>query len=382
MARGGRGLRYAVGDGAPGPAPCSARRLQDDAAVLAKTREVVAGATPVAALPPSVIAALADVEPDLDALLAATRTERADLPDSLDAVGTGGWAATWQIAATLAGARMRMVLAAGEPRRALRDGLDALALGRDVAIARGLIGRMVGAAIVSRLAPPVSAAVDALRDPADRRDALRRLRVIRDALPPFSRTLGDEMIYTQLYMGEALSTRVRSALDPRAGAMVREGLRDTTWWTRLMVRDGWRDLRKAQDAVVAAADLPEEERTAAWKDVEARLMRLANPYAAIGLPDYGRYARRAEASVRRLDALVLAAAAGAFRDSLGRWPRSVAEIASFGAIDAEEAARLAEAELRVGPDGGGHSLIVPLPRADEKEPGDIRLVLRGSAAGD
>ncbi len=360
------------------PFEAAAKAFENNADGIQRARDVVSGAAPVADLPAPFAAALARLEPDLDALLAATRAERADFPATKDfatPLDGCGWAG-WQLAATFAGVRMRLSLAAGDSRSALRDGLDALALGRDAAIARGLVGRMVGAAIFARLAAPLSDAVDALPDARTRRDAPRRLRAIRDAIPRFSRTLADEITYTQLFMSDALSGSARAALDPRARAVTLVELRDTAWWQRLAIRDGWRDLRAAQDALVAAADLPDGDRAAAFAAAGARVMRSVNPYAAIALPNYTQYARRSDAAARRLDALVLAAATGAFRDDHGHWPASIAEIAAVGDVDPSEVARLAGAGFEPADGGRDLSVHVPLPPANEKEAKELVIVLR------
>ena len=338
----------AIGDAVPRhlpPLEAAAKALAKDEAGTRRARDVVSGEAPIDALPDSFAAALDRLGPDVDALLAATRAERADFPvtkESFSPLDDGGWLG-WQLAATLAGVRMRRALAAGEPASALRDGLDGLALGRDAAIARFLVGRMVGAAVVSRLSPAVAAAVDALPDAVARRDALRRLRAIRDAFPPFSRTLADDFTLMQLYAGEALPRSVRDALHPRARAIVEGASRKTAMWERLAIRDGWRGLREVEDLLVAAADRPEPERAAVAAAVKARVLRSPNPFAAIALPDFGKYARRADASNRRLDGLVLAAAAGAFQAERRRWPESVTEIVATGDLDRSEAARLAGA---------------------------------------
>jgi hypothetical protein len=235
---------------------------------------------------------------------------------------------------------------------------------------------MVGAAIISRLAPPMSAAIDALPDTGARRTALWQLRVIRAAVPLFSRTLEDETVFTQLYMGDALPSSVRASVDPRARGVMSDGLHDATWWQRLAFRDGWRDVRAAQDALVAAADLPDAERAAAFEAAAARLR--SSPFAAINLPDYLRYSRRADAATRRLDALLLVAAACTFRGERGRWPASVAEVEAAGDLDGAEA-RLAGAALL----HQANALLVrvPLPQVDEKGPSDLVLIVRGPQAG-
>ena len=344
-------------------------------------RQVTSGVLPVSSLPPVIAADLERLEPALEALLGATRGERVELADPcLSSGGDGGWSGL-SFAASLVGVRMRLAMAAGDPERALRDGLDGLAVGRDVALGRQLVGRMAAASVVERLAPSLGEAIDRLPGAGADRDASRRLRVIRDALPPFSVTLSDEWVCTQLMIGEALPASARARLDPRARALVeRDGLKDTAFWQRFTFRDGWRDMRAAQDALVATADLPETERAAAWSRVQDRLLRQPNPVAAIAMPDFGKYARRAAASVRRLDALVLVAAAGAFRSTRGAWPGAVADLASAGELSAAEAARLGEAELEVAR-GDGLAITVSLPRGDERDPAEVRFVLRGRVGG-
>ncbi|ABC82687.1 hypothetical protein Adeh_2917 [Anaeromyxobacter dehalogenans 2CP-C] len=375
----------AIGDAIPAHLPsldAAAQELAKDEPALRRTREVVAGSAPLDTLPPWTAAALQRLGPDLDALLAATRAERADFPATRDCqslLDDGGWAG-WQLAATLAGVRMRTSLAAGEPEAALRDGLDGLALGRDLAVARFLVGRMEGAEVVARLAPPMVDAIDALPGAAERRDAARRVRIVRDALPPLSRTFRDAATVSSVYMSAVLPATVLDALGPCASAVRHGGATRAALWQRLMFRDGWRGLREAQDALTAAADLPEPVRSDAFEDIARRALRQVNPLAAIAAPGHGKYARRSDAARLRLDALVLAAGAGAFRDERRRWPSSVAELAEAGELTTDEAGRLAGARLERVDDRRALSIAVPLPHADVAQPDEtLAIVLRGAA---
>jgi hypothetical protein len=91
--------------------------------------------------------------------------------------------------------------------------------------------------MISRLAPPLVETLEELRGAAAHRDAAHRLRVIPDAMPPFSRTLADDAILVQLLLGDALPASTRAALDPRARALVeRDGMR-WAWWQR--TGEGW-----------------------------------------------------------------------------------------------------------------------------------------------
>jgi len=358
------------------------RLLNDQPRLKDETRRVLSGEAPVNALPAQVAAAIEELRPQLDALLRATHAERADFPPSLDFHGGGGWTATWGVAATLAGARTRLAIARGNSERALGDGLDGLALGRDIALARGLVGHMVGADIVSRLMSPVAAALDEVAGPEPRRAAADGLRRIRDAMPPFSRTLRDERTLAQLSFGQAMSPAARAALVPGARSEIRS---DLTWWQTRLVRDCWRASRSAEDDMVAAADLPPEERGEAFSSVESRLEGLINPLSYIALANYEKYALRADAALVRLDMLVLAAAAGAFRDEEGRWPRSIRELAAAGELKDEEADRLADVQIVLN-SGGELRLDARPPPGVREESGEISLTLRtrgrnASAAG-
>lgn len=338
-------------------------------------REIADGERPVTALAPAAAAAIREAGPDLDAILRATRSERADLGPALGLAG-GPEAATLQFGALLSAVRVRQALGEGQPGRAAEEALDALALGRDAAIAGALVGHMIGAAIVARSAPSAAAALDALPNSAARTEAIASLRRIRDAFPAFSRTLADEVTLSQLMIGQAMSANALAALDPRALAMTREAAFDG-WAQHLVFRDAWRDMRRAQDRMVAAADLPEREREAAWDAALDDLKHSVNPMGQIAMPDYGRYVRRADAALRRLDALVLVCALGKHRLERGSWPVQVQALVEAGGLQPAEAYRLGKAVIAAQSDGS-LALIVPLPRADEKHAEELRLVLRSN----
>lgn len=360
------------------PIEAEARAGGDDQGTADKDqlRAVVAGDAPLAALPSRFAVALGRLRPDLDAVLEGTHAERADLGESAEA-SMPAKGATWegyQLAALLAGVEVRRALAGGDATRAAAVCLDALALGRDAALTGGLVGRMVQVAITSRLAPACAAALEDL-PPAEARRALGRLRIVRDALPPFSTTLREEHVTAQLIIyGPLLPERARARLGPRSLAIVATGERAQRPWQRLVTRDSWRATRRVMDDLVAVADLEPEAFDAAEKRVMKGARKRLNPLTSIAMPTYAKYARRAEVSLRRMDAIALAVGAAVWRAERGAWPRSPGVLASAGLVTPEEAHRTATARLE--PAAGGRALEVslPLPQGDrEKDPASVTL---------
>jgi hypothetical protein len=140
-------------------------------------------------------------------------------------------------------------------------------------------------------------------------------------------------VATQLFSGEALPAGVRARLPPRANGLLAAGMKDPALWQVLVLRDGWRSARGALDRAIAAADLPDPEREAAFDGIAAELARRVNfaPSIALPLSGYLKYARRADDARRGLDALAVAAEARAFRSAHGRWPAALAELGGPGA---------------------------------------------------
>jgi hypothetical protein len=369
----------ALGDALGGHLPpfeAESRASANDEAAREALRAVVAGERPITALPARFGLALSRLGPDLDALLAGTRAERADFPEVQDRLAPAD-GATWSgygLAARLAGARVRLALAAGDLEGASRDCLDTLALGRDAAIARGIVGTLAADQIGRTAGAPCAAVLSAVPPPAARA-LVARVRGIRAALPPFSATVARELLEMDLAAGELLlDPGDRLRLDPRLLRRVEPPDAETTGWERPVVRDGWRDRRRAAEELVRASDLPLADREARYEAVKATLGRRLNWFSTMFPVDaFARWGRRADAAALRLDALVLAGTAGLFRAERGRWPRDVAELAGAEALSSAEASRLSGATL--APDGAGALVIrVPLPQADpEKDPAEVTL---------
>lgn len=378
----------AIGDAIAAHLPAldaEALAVQEDEPGKNALRAVLAGDAPLSALPGRHAAALSRLGPALDGVLAGARAERADFLETQDPFatteGTAGFLGL-QHAALLAGARVRLAVAAGQPEAGLRDCLDALGLGRDAAIWGGLVGHMVGAAVISRLAPACAAAVEAL-PPARLPDAARRVRAIRDAFPPFSTTLRQEAVATQLFAGEILPAELRGRLPPRAHLyLAADGLKDPGWGQAVVVRDAWRSMRLMLDGAIEAVERPELERESAFDALQAEVDRRLNFLPAIALPlrAYLEYARRADDALHRLDALTVAMAARTFRAARGRWPASSDELGHAGLVVAEAAEH-----VRVGPAGPEAPLTIEVALLSSGEESErFTLALRpprGDAAG-
>jgi hypothetical protein len=358
------------------PFEAEARASADDSPAREALRAVVAGERPVTAIPARFGAALARLGPDLDALLAGTRAERADFPEAADRMlpADGATWGAYAFAARLAGARIRLGVAAGDLEGATRDCLDALALARDAAIVRGLLGMITAEGVVRTVGPPCAEAASRL--PAGRAAALAgRVRAMRAALPPYSAVVARELVEMELIASAVLlDPDDRRRLDPRIARQLSEAVAAPAWWERPVIRDGWRDRRRAGEAIVRASDLPLEAREARYALVKASLSRRLDWFSTMFPVDaYARWGRRADALALRLDALVLAAEASRHRAGRGRWPASVAELAAAGALSPAEAARLGAATL--APEGARALVIrLPLPQGDrEKDPAEVTL---------
>jgi hypothetical protein len=346
---------------------------------LEPLRAVVSGAAPLSSLPPRSAELFRRAGPDLDAILAGTRAERADLPADRD-VFMPIRGATWkgfQLAALLAGLRARTELEVGRAQSAASACLDGLAMGRDAALGGGLIGRMVQVELSRRLVPPCATAIAALPGGAAR-EALAQVRRVRDTLPPFSETLREELVWVELSVyGQSLAPSAAARLGPRAPAILAEST-PVSFWARLALRDGWRDVRRHHDLLVALAQLPPEARDRAIEAAQSKLSELLNPLTQVA-PPYVHYARRADAGRQLLDALALAAAASTWRAENGSWPEDVELLASAGMLTDDEAERLDGAEFEPTEGEGGLVLAAPLPHGDAgQDPDEIRLHLPSS----
>jgi hypothetical protein len=353
--------------------------LEAEAEASSAVHRILGGDRPAAELPEAWAGALRRLEGDLDGLLLGTHAERADLAPADDPFlpANGASWAGYQLAARLSALRVRLALAAGRPGQAARDCLDGLALGRDAAIAGGLVGRMVRSALMATVGPACADAIPILPR-EERLAAAARLRGIRDAVPGIDAMIREEALQTQLLVyGSQLDAGTRARLLERPSAWARQSA-PAGWSSRLLNRAAWRGLRDAYDELVRRAALDPAVRDGAFEALAAEygaswspLTRMLAPLPRI-LASHG---RRDDAAVLRLDLVVLAAAARTQREDRGGWPESLDGLAAAGLLSPEERRRLGAATLAA--EGEGELRVtVPLPAGGEGDPVEVRVRVR------
>jgi hypothetical protein len=335
----------------------------------AAARDVWLGRQPWARAPASWAAAVDRLGPQLDGLLAGSHAARAELPprgDITEAADGVPWMGL-QVAAELTALRVRRSLALGATARATDDCLDGLALGRDASITGLMIGRMLGIAAQSKLIHSCVAAFDAL-PAAAKRDAIRAARAVRDAVPPMSTTVRDDVFSMSLWtMGRSLSASAKRKLLPAARRAA-----DASAGTGLsamrpeQVRAYWAFM----DRVAPVLDRPVAEREAALRTLDEAAPVQALPQGDSLTASYSGYARHADAAMLRLDALVLAAVADLH--ALRGEAVGIRNFQEAGLITPDEARRLAGARLRPT-DEGALEVSVALGLPDREETLALRV---------
>lgn len=329
-------------------------------------------------LSPILRQALERVAPDVEGVLAGTRSASADLPPGREAylpISGTTWAAA-QFAAVVAAIRVRRELKAGRTAAALDTCLDALALGRDAGIAGGLVGRMNGVAIMGRVFPACEAAIRSTPR-SDASAALTRLRLIRDAQPGAADILRVEFrSFGLATFAPLLSEESKARLGPVARSILKDGERPFSFWERAYLRYSWAAMQRHQEALVRAAGAGPAEREAAIKAVEAQAKHWVNPVMQL-LPSHLGYLQLAEAATRRLDALVIVLAVRSFRGPQGRWPGDARELSVAGLLTPAEEERCRTVRFDVD-EAGALRITVPLPQANPQKD-DSELSVRVDA---
>jgi hypothetical protein len=358
------------------PLEREAKKWNDREDLMERLRAAGTGAEPIEALPSEYAQTLTTVATDVRGLLAGTHAELADLSlgDDPMTLGAGTWVG-YQFAARLVAVEVRSALAQGKREEATELCLDGLALGRDAAVAGGLIGRMIGSAVVKLLLPACGVVVGARA--ADPDLLLPRLRILRDAVPAFEAVVPEESASMQLLLyGWQLSPERRARLHPRAAAWASVEPPDG-WLEGFVQRLAWRDVARAYVELEDAVALRGDARRNALLAFERRWSASWHPsmkaLAAIG-PGFGRYALRDEERSLRLDLLVCAAAARAQRRASAGWPARLDDLVAADLLRRDEAERLRDLELAPEP-GGGLTLRLPLPEIEGSERETVSLTL-------
>ena len=352
-----------------------AKKWTDREDLLERLRAVGTGAEPIEALPPDYERSLATVGADLRGLLAGTHAELADLALDEDPMLFEG--ASWVgylFAARLVTIEVRVAFAEKRREEATELCLDGLALGRDAAVAGGLIGRMIRSSGTEILVPACGATLGT----TDAGDLLPRLRILRDAVPVFETVVPEVSASEQLLLyGWQLSPQRRARLRPRAAIRASSVNPSGEWLDSALRRMAWRDVARAYVELEEAVALRGEERRTALLAFERRWSASWNPamkeLAAFGL-GFARYSLQEEATVLRLDLLVCAAAARAHRRASTRWPAGLDDLVAAGLLRRDEAERLRDVELVPEP-GGGLTLRLQLPEIEGSERETVSLTL-------
>ena len=270
----------------------------------------------------------------LHRVLATTRAEIGGLPEQVGSLARpeDGELVGLELlrrVARLAALETRVLRAEGRPEEAVDTCLDGLALSREVSLGAGMYGRGLSAQCHELLFLPCAAALEAA--PLERqREALEQLARLRQGYPPLSAVLREESVYQQLiHYGELLSPPALDALPEEAQELIAN--QDTSYYYHLpgtyrrLRPYVWRRNAAMFDAMVAAADLPAEQRARAFAsiDVGQGLVLQEQAWRAQG---YSEQADLLEA--QRYQALALAALVEVqlARAEQGTWPEQLSPL--------------------------------------------------------
>lgn len=302
---------------------------------------------------------MASLAPNLDGLLAGTHAATADLPSNADPFGPlpdRSWLGL-QLAAMHAAIRIREEVGGGGAERAIPLCLDGLALGRDAAVSGGLVGRMINAAVVAKLAPACGDLLAALPLEAAR-ETVRPVRAIRDAIPTFAAMMREEAIQMQLFLYGREMGAARERLLERPRRFAEEQAQERLALVEgLLRRASWRPLRGVYLELAAAAATPAEARGEAFASIDRKhplLRAMLGDSAKDGIAgNFARYSALDFEAKQRLDLLVAAVATRVFREARGSWPPSIGELSGGAVLQPAEAARLADLQILGSPQGAG-----------------------------
>jgi hypothetical protein len=274
--------------------------------------------------------ALLDSCRELPRLLALTRAETGGLPPGLTAFSDpqhpfqrGGMPALRRLS-RFAGLEIRRLLYQGKPDAAVDTCLDALALSREMALGSAFHGMLLSSKAVEYLYQPCASALD-VAPPERKRQALSQLARLREGFPPLSAVLQSESVLAQLsYYGHLLSEEQLAALEPPASALARDALgQGVLPGPPILARHHWRTTVRFFDALVAAADLPPDERQKAFARIDLALRKRwfeVPPEEATQLHEL---ALRGDRRGLLLEALRTLVEVDLERAEQGRWPATL-----------------------------------------------------------
>ncbi len=243
--------------------------------------------------------------------LGAGRREKAGMPEGQAALaapegpGSDGLVRL-QHAQRIAALEVRRRLAEGRPDDAAALCVDALAFSRDLGWGTGLIGAMVSVATTQMVKTPCEEAMAEASAQAQA-DAAVSLRRVAEGLRPFEHAMREEALYSPLLaFGSLLSDEHRAQLPPGALAIVDgsdiPGADNVA--ARAVMRDAWTRMAPMHQALASAMALPPAERAARLDALAAEASESLNPIVRMGMPNFGKFAERADAQRAVLEGLI------------------------------------------------------------------------------
>lgn len=287
----------------------------------------------------------------LPRLLAATRAGTGGLPEGLTSFSDPqhpfqrSGRASLRHLVRFTGLEIRRLLSQKQEGAAVDTCLDGLALSRELALGGGFQGVVLSSKGIEELYQPCAAALDAAT-PGRKRQALGQLARVREGFPALSSVLQSEAVLTQLsYYGRLLSEEQLAALEPPAAALARDALTQGMLpGPPMLARHHWRTTVKFFDALVAAADLPPDERQKAFARINLALSKRWFEVPPEEATSVNVLAVRADRRGMLLEALRTLVQVDLERSEQGRWPATLPSGAVLPL--ALEAASPTEAQLK------------------------------------
>jgi len=282
---------------------------------------VISGQEPFTSLPTDCAQALERWRTLVRHVLEATRAEQGGLPRAEREPMVAGFV-YWDLRhalpstmpvnpdllflARLAALEIRFLVDRGQKTEAVDVCLDALALGREMALGSGVEGRLLSAKAQELAYPPCAAALAAA--PVERqRQALEQLTRLRQGWPALDHAVRAEAVACQLYTYGGLLSPEQLDLLPPAARSIAEGTGfrwDENVGSQLMARDMWRLTSEWFEAMEMAATRPATELRTAFLDVDAHFRSQKWLMAPPLIEPYVELAEKSASQALQLDALL------------------------------------------------------------------------------
>lgn len=282
---------------------------------------VISGQEPFSSLPTDCAQELERRRPLVRHVLEATRSEQGGLPRAEREPLVGGFV-LWDLRralpstmpvrpelfflARLAALELRFLLDQGRKAEAVDVCLDALALGREMALGSGVEGRLLSARAQERAYRPCAEALAAA--PVERqRQAIEQLTKLRQGWPALEHAVRAEAVACQLYTFGGLLSPEQLELLPPAARSIAEGTGfrwDENVGSQLMARDMWRLTSDWFEAMEMAATQPATELRTAFLDVDAHFRSQKWLMAPPLIEPYVELAEKSASQALQLDALL------------------------------------------------------------------------------